>query len=80
MDDERVFRCYAEGLAEEALGQLGVVGEAVLQADVEHGEMTPDGERKATSVTQRAAGDLPRALTVLLQGSCTISKVKCNAF
>lgn len=39
--DKWVLRSDTESLAEEALCQLGVVGQTVLQADVEHGQVTP---------------------------------------
>lgn len=41
MYDEWILGRDAEGLAEEALGQLGVVGQPVLQADVQHGQVAP---------------------------------------
>lgn len=44
MDDKRVLWSDAERLAEEALRQLGVVGQTILQADVQHGQVTPEGQ------------------------------------
>lgn len=46
VDDERVFWSDAERLAEETLCQLGVVGQTVLQADVEHRQVTPGREEQ----------------------------------
>ncbi len=36
MYDERVLWSDTQSLAEETFGQLGVVGQTVLQADVQH--------------------------------------------
>lgn len=41
VDDKRVLWSDAKSLAEETFGQFGVVGQTVLQADVQHRQVTP---------------------------------------
>lgn len=45
VNDKWVLRSDAQRLTEETLGQLGIVGQAVLQTDVQHWQMTP-GKRR----------------------------------
>lgn len=40
VDDKWILWSNTEGLAEETFSQLGIVSEAVFQANVKHGEMT----------------------------------------
>lgn len=40
VDDKWILWSNTESLAEEAFSQLGIVSEAIFQANVKHGEMT----------------------------------------
>ena len=51
MYDKWVLWSDAKSLAEETLSQLGIVGQAVLQADVEHREVTT-GQESARDVKE----------------------------
>ena len=45
VQDERVLGRDLERLREEPLGQLGVVGQPVLDADVQQGKVAPGGRQ-----------------------------------